>query len=86
MQKSLSRQDVEEIIQVVTKRQFGEVNQKLTKVDQKLDKIMTTLDRVAGELQDMRDEQTLHQGQHDELFEQLENHDTRLNKLEHPTL
>jgi predicted nuclease with TOPRIM domain len=42
------------------------------------EKVMDKLDVIAKELQDFRDEQTLHQGQHDEINERLDRIDEKL--------
>lgn len=46
------------------------------------DEVMTKLDKFVGEIQSYREEQTLHQGQHDEIKGTLEEYHGRLKKLE----
>jgi gas vesicle protein len=50
------------------------------------DEVMTKLDKFVGEIQSQREEQTLHQNQHDTLKDTLKGYDIRLKKLEHPVL
>ncbi len=50
------------------------------------DKVMTVLDKVMGELKTIREEQTLHQGQHDTITKTFEGLDKRIHKLEQPAL
>lgn len=50
------------------------------------DEVMTKLDQLVGDIQDKREEQILHQGQHDEMQETLDSYDKRIKKLEHPAL
>lgn len=50
------------------------------------DEVMTKLDKFIGEVKARREEQTLHQGQHDEIGETLESFDKRMKKLEHAAL
>ncbi|MBI5619972.1 hypothetical protein HY950_03350 [Candidatus Gottesmanbacteria bacterium] len=47
------------------------------------DDFFTRMDKLSGEIQKVRDEQTLHQGQHDEINTKLERHDKRILRTEH---
>ena len=66
------------------------LDEKLDKVDEKLtkfkDDILTAVDGVMGELKDMREEQTIASAKLSEHSDTLENHETRLQKLEKPHL
>jgi hypothetical protein len=59
----------------VTKDEF---NKSTADNHKKLDEIIEKLDGLAGGIQDKRDEQTLHQGQHDEISERLDRVDEKL--------
>lgn len=50
------------------------------------DEVMTKLDAFVGDIKAKREEQTLHQNQHDEIIETLEKYEKRMHKLEQPAL
>jgi len=70
------------------------LDERLDEMDEKLDKkltkfrddILTAVDGVMGELKDMREEQTLVSGKFSEHTDTLENHESRLQKLEKSNL
>ena len=73
LRRTLTKEDVENVVDTVVKREVKESERRLS----------GKLDTVMGELKDMREEFTLHQGQHDNITDTLDNHNSRLKKLEH---
>lgn len=57
----------------------GFLNQELIKFR---DKILNAVDAVMKEVLAMREEQTIHFHQHEQINEKLDNHETRINGLE----
>lgn len=53
---------------------------------EKLDKLYEMLDKIAGGIKDFREEQDIMGNRVSEHSDELENHDLRLKKLEHPVL
>ncbi len=80
----LNKSDIDQIRTVVGEEVRKEVaTAKKDLVDKKMftgfkDKILNLLDKVMGELKTIREEQTVISGYKD----QIEDHDTRINKLE----
>lgn len=53
---------------------------------EKLDKLYELVDKIAGGIKDYREEQELNANKLSDHSDELENHDLRLKKLEHPVL
>ncbi len=79
-----SEGDVKKIVKTefeVTKLEWlGEFKSLVTKFK---DEVMTGLDKVMGELKTIREEQEIITGKNSKHQETLENHETRIGKLEH---
>lgn len=73
LRRTLTKDDIENVVDTVVKREVKESERRLS----------GKLDSVMGELKDIREEFTLHQGQHDDITDTLDNHNSRLKKLEH---
>lgn len=79
-----SEGDVKKIVrtefEVAKLEWLGEFKSLVTKFK---DEVMIGLDKVMGELKTIREEQEIITGRNSEHRETLENHDTRIGKLEH---
>lgn len=58
--------------EMVTKNEFSNL----------VDGVYTKLDKVLGEVKDIRQEQRMHQGQHDRISNRVDNVETRVDILE----
>lgn len=73
----VTKQDLEQALGKVEKRFIGEVKQTkeefLQEVKDFKNETFNRLDAVMGELQTLREEQTIHFGRHEEIEEKLKN-------------
>ena len=78
----LSKSDIKKLLEVfATKTDLEEL---VTRAEFKstMDSVMNKLDAVYGEVKDVRQEQTVHWGQHQDLREEIESVKTRVEKIE----
>lgn len=66
----LTKNDLQKIEEIVDEELESKFNEKLAFLPSK-DYFTERMDKLSGEIQDMRDEFTLHQGKHDEIEERL---------------
>jgi len=76
----LTQKDVDEIRQIVRE----EIDEKTKHLPTK-DEFYTKMDELMGEVKAMREEQGVYAGQYSNISDELENHDTRIKKLEKHT-
>ena len=78
----LSKSDIKKLLEVfATKTDLEEL---VTRAEFKstMDSVINKLDAVYGEVKDVRQEQTVHWGQHQDLREDIESVKTRVEKIE----
>ena len=78
----LSKRDIKKLLEVfATKTDLEEL---VTRAEFKstMDSVINKLDAVYGEVKDVRQEQTVHWGQHQDLREDIESVKTRVEKIE----
>ena len=78
----LSKSDIKKLLEVfATKTDLEEL---VTRAEFKstMDSVINKLDAVYGEVKDVRQEQTVHWGQHQDLREEIESVKTRVEKIE----
>ena len=78
----LTKGDIKKLVEVfATKTDLEEL---VTRAEFKstMDSVMNKLDAVYGEVKDVRQEQTVHWGQHQDLREEIESVKTRVEKIE----
>ena len=79
----LIKSDIKKLLEVfATKPDLEEL---VTRAEFKstMDGVMNKLDAVYGEVKNVRQEQTVHWGQHQDLREEIESVKTRVEKIEH---
>lgn len=78
----LSKSDIKKLLEVFATK--ADLEELVTRVEFKstMDSVMNKLDAVYGEVKDVRQEQTVHWGQHQDLREEIDSIKTRVEKIE----
>ena len=78
----LTKGDIKKLLEVfATKQELAELRAEMATKDQ-LNGVMDKLDAVYAEVKDVRQEQTVHWGQHQDLRKEIESIEGRVEKIE----